>query len=139
MCSARANGFTLLEMLAVILLIGIAVAAVSISVTQGLASARARAASAEVAAALRATRTQAIVHAHEQHFDVDTRANTYSGAFRANVALPKGMRASITSAAEDAPNDHTGRITLRAGERQWHVNVSWLTGEVRVVDTAAAQ
>jgi general secretion pathway protein H len=61
------------------------------------------------------------------------------------------MRASITSAAEDAPNEHSGRIrffpdgsstggriTLRAGQRQWHVNVSWLTGEVRVVDTVAA-
>ena len=36
----RARGFTLFEMLAVILLIGIAAAAVSIPVTQGLASAR---------------------------------------------------------------------------------------------------
>ncbi|NMW25565.1 prepilin-type N-terminal cleavage/methylation domain-containing protein, partial [Rhodanobacter denitrificans] len=45
MRASRANGFTLLEMLAVILLIGIAVAAVSVSVTQGLASARVRAAS----------------------------------------------------------------------------------------------
>jgi general secretion pathway protein H len=152
MRSARANGFTLLEMLAVILLIGIAVAAASISVTQGLASARARAASGELAAALRATRTQAIVHADERHFDVDTRGNTWSGASGAGVALPKGMRISITSAAGDAPNEHTGRIrffpdgsstggriTLRAGQRQWHVNVSWLTGEVRVVDTVAAR
>lgn len=148
----RPRGFTLLEMLAVILLIGIAAAAVSVSVTGGLASARVRAASSELAAALRATRAQAIVQSQEQHFDVDTRANSYDGAKRQNVSLPKGLQVSITSAQEDQPNDHTGRIrffpdgsstggriTLRSGEREWHVSVSWLTGGVSVVDTVARQ
>jgi general secretion pathway protein H len=150
--AARATGFTLLEMLAVILLIGIAAAAVSISVTQGLAGARVRAASSEMAGVLRATRAQAIVHGQEQHFDVDTRANTYRGAKADDVRLPKGLKVSITSAKEDQPNDHTGRIrffpdgsstggriTLQSGKRQWHVNVSWLTGEVRVVDMVAVR
>jgi general secretion pathway protein H len=152
MKASRTNGFTLLEMLAVILLIGIAVAAVSISVTQGLASARVRAASSELAGALRATRAQAIVRGQEQNFDVDTHANTYRDVKQNDVRLPKGMRVSITSAKEDQPNDHTGRIrffpdgsstggriTLQSGKRQWHVNVAWLTGEVRVVDTVAAR
>lgn len=146
----RANGFTLLEMLAVILLIGIAAAAVSISVTQGLASARVRAASSELAGALRATRAQAIVRGRDQNFDVDTQANSYRNVKQQDVRLPKGMRVSIASAKEDQPNDHTGRIrffpdgsstggriTLQSGKRQWHVNVSWLTGEVRVVDAVA--
>ena len=152
MKASRARGFTLLEMLAVILLIGIAAAAVSISVTQGLASARINAASSELAAALRATRAQAIVRGQEEHFDVDTRADTYRNVKQQDVRLPKGLRLSITSAKEDQPNDHTGRIrffpdgsstggriTLQSGKRQWHVNVSWLTGEVRVVDTVAAR
>ena len=148
--ATRANGFTLLEMLVVIALIGLAAVAVSVSVTNGLASARVRAASSELAGALRATRAQAIVHAQEQVFDVDTRANSYNGAKHHDVALPKGLKVSITSAKEDRPNDHTGRIrffpdgsstggriTLTAGQREWHVNVSWLTGQVRVVDTVA--
>ncbi len=152
MKASRAQGFTLLEMLAVILLIGIAAAAVSISVTQGLASARVRAASSELAGALRATRAQAIVRGQEQHFDVDTRANTYRNVKQQDVRLPKGLRLSITSAKDDQPNDHTGRIrffpdgsstggriTLQSGKREWHVNVSWLTGEVRVVDTVATR
>jgi general secretion pathway protein H len=147
---SRANGFTLLEMLAVILLVGVAAAAVSISVTQGLASARVRAASSEVAGALRAVRAQAIVRGQDQNFDVDTQANSYRNVKQQDVRLPKGMRVSITSAKEDQPNDHTGRIrffpdgsstggriTLQSGKREWHVNVSWLTGQVRVVDAVA--
>lgn len=137
-------------MLVVILLIGITMTAVAISVTQGLASARVRAASGELAGALRATRAQAIVQGQEQHFDVDTRAKTYDGAKRQGVQLPEGLKVSITSAKADRPDDHTGRIrffpdggstggriTLQSGQRQWHVNVSWLTGEVQVVDTVA--
>jgi general secretion pathway protein H len=152
MKAARANGFTLLEMLVVIVLIGLASVAVSFSVTQGLASARVRAASSELAGALRATRAQAIVRGKEQVFDVDTRANSYRDTRKKDVALPKGLRVSITSASQDQPNDHTGRIrffpdgsstggriTLQSGQRQWHVNVSWLTGEVRVVDMVAAR
>ncbi|TCI07477.1 type II secretion system protein GspH [Dyella soli] len=148
--SRPVHGFTLLEMLAVILLIGIAAAAVAVSVTQGLASARVRAASGELAAALRATRTQAIVHEDERSFDVDTRANTYRASGGEPVRLPAGMRIGITSAKEDQVNVTTGRIrffadgsstgghiTLQRERRQWRVNVSWLTGAVSVADAGA--
>jgi len=142
----RARGFTLLEMLAVILLIGIAAAAAAVSVSQGLASARVRAASVELAAALRATRAQAIVKGKEQTFQLDTRSASYQAAGSKERALPKGMRLSITSAREDQKDDHTGRIRffpdgsstgghilLQQGERRWQVNVAWLTGAVSVV------
>lgn len=141
------RGFTLLEMLAVILLIGVAAAAVAVSVTQGLASARVAAASGELAAALRATRTQAIVHGNQHTFEVDTRGNTYRADGGAPVRLPSGMRIGITSAKEDQVDATTGRIrffpdgsstgghiTLQRERRQWQVNVSWLTGAVSVVE-----
>lgn len=147
---ASVGGFTLLEMLAVILLIGIAAAAVAVSVTQGLASARVSAASGELAAALRGVRTQAIVHASEHTFDVDTRDNTYRSDNGPSVRLPKGMTIGITSAKEDNVNNHTGRIrffpdgsstgghiTLHRDRRQWRVDISWLTGAVSVVDVSA--
>jgi general secretion pathway protein H len=132
-------------MLAVILLIGIAAAAVSLSVSQGLAGARVSAASGELAAALRATRAQAIVKGKEQHFDVDIRAGSYRGADGHPRALPKGMAVSITSAKEDQVSPTVGRIrffpdgsstgghiTLQQGQRRWQVDVAWLTGAVSV-------
>jgi general secretion pathway protein H len=144
----RARGFTLLEILVVILLIGIAAAAVSVSVSQGLASARVNAASVELAAALRATRAQAIVRGKEQVFDVDIRKNTYKGVDQREVRLPSGMKLGITSAKEDQPSATVGRIrffpdgsstgghiTLQREQRKWQVNVSWLTGAVSVVES----
>ncbi|WP_049622685.1 GspH/FimT family pseudopilin [Frateuria defendens] len=143
--SSRAHGFTLLELLAVIVLIGVAVAAVSVSVSQGLASARATAASGELAAALRATRAQAIVRGTQQTFDLDYVAARYHGAGQPERQLPAGMKVSITSAKEDQPDSHTGRIrffpdgsstgghiTLQRGQRRWQVDVAWLTGAVSV-------
>jgi general secretion pathway protein H len=148
----RARGFTLLEMLAVIVLIGIAAAAVSVSVTQGLAGARVRAASGELAAALRATRAQAIVQGRAQSFELDVRDASYRGADGRTVALPAGMRVSITSAREDQPDAHTGRIrffpdgsstgghiVLTRGARRWRIDVAWLTGAVGVGDEVAAR
>ena len=142
----RVRGFTLFEMLAVILLIGLAAVAVSIPVTQGLASARVNAASGELAAALRYTRTQAIVKGESQALEVDTAHATYRPAGKSDVHLPRDMRVSITSAREDQANAPTGRIrffpdgsstggriTLKRGQREWHVNVGWLTGAVSVV------
>jgi general secretion pathway protein H len=142
------RGFTLFEMLAVILLIAIAAAAVSIPVTQGLASARVNAASGELAAALRWTRAQSIVRGESLALEVDTSAATFRSPGKAAVILPRDMRVSITSAREDQANATTGRIrffpdgsstggrvTLKRGTREWHVNVAWLTGAVSVVDS----
>jgi general secretion pathway protein H len=143
--ASRATGFTLLEMLAVILLIGVATAAVAFSVTQGLAGARAASASADLAAALRATRAHAIVRGQTRVFDLDTRANRWRNARGQTVTLPPDMRLSITSAREDAPDNHTGRIrffpdgsstgghiVVQRGQRQWRIDVAWLTGAVVV-------
>lgn len=144
----RARGFTLFEMLAVILLIGIAAAAVSIPVTQGLASARVNAASGELAAALRWTRAQSIVQGKSLALELDTAASTYHAPGKPDVRLPRDMKVAITSAREDQANATTGRIrffpdgsstggrvTLKRGQREWHVNVAWLTGAVSVVGT----
>jgi general secretion pathway protein H len=144
--ATRATGFTLLEMLVVIVLIGIAAAAVAVSASQGLAAARVRAAGTDLAAALRYTRAQAIVHARPEVFTLDVDGRSYQVPGRPSKTLPEGMRLAVTSAAEDQSGTRLarirffpdgsstgGRVTLRRGAREWHVNVAWLTGAVSVV------
>ena len=148
--SRRQTAFTLLEMLVVIVLVGIAATAVAISVTRGLESARIRAASTNLAAALRYTRAQAIVHGTSETLVVDVSARTYQAPGRDKVRLPSGVDVALTSAVADRVDDHRGRIrffpdgsstggrvTLSHGQREWHVNVAWLTGSVAVVQTRA--
>lgn len=146
----RARGFTLLEMLVVIVLVAVAATAVAISVSRGLTSARIRAASADLAAALRYTRGQAIVHGRQETLTVDVDAHTYQAPGRPAVHLPAGVDVALTSAVADRLDAHRGRIrffpdgsstggrvTLSHGQREWHVNVAWLTGSVAVVQTRA--
>jgi general secretion pathway protein H len=140
----RPRGFTLFEMLAVILLLGLAAAAVSVPVSQGLASARVNAASGELASALRYTRMQAIVQGKEQKFLVDVAGPTYQSPGRDVQHLPEGMKLAVNSAKADQSNTQAairffpdgsstgGRITLSRGTREWRVNVAWLTGAISV-------
>lgn len=143
--SGRSSGFTLLEMLVVIVLIAVAITAVGITVGKSLQSAQVRAVSSDLAAALRYTRGQAIVKGQSQVISFNTRKRTYKVPGHAVEKLPEGMKFRLRTAAEERINADTwglrfypdgsstgGRITITRGPREWHVNVSWLTGEVSV-------
>ncbi len=146
----RASGFTLLEMLAVLLLIAIAVTAVSITVAKSLESARVNAVSRDLAAALRYTRGQAIVKGKEQVITFNLKKWTYTPPGKSDTKLPEGMELKIRTAAQEQVDADTwglrfypdgsstgGRLTIIRGQREWHINVSWLTGEVRTKEVRA--
>lgn len=139
----RAGGFTLLEMLAVIVLLAIALTAVSMSVSKSLSSAKIRAVSRDLVAALRYTRGQAIVKGAQKTFDVDLDAMTYSAPDKEPKAFPEGIEVRVLTAAQEASSERKlgirffpdgsstgGNIGVISGEREWRVNVEWLTGEV---------
>ena len=143
----RQRGFSLLEIVVVIVLIAIMATVIAMSVTGGLDSARVRSASRDVAAALRYTRGQAIVH-HEQRaiaFNVDERS--YRMPDKDPVQLPKGMEMELLTAQSEMlgegegqirfyPDGSSGggRVTLARGEARWEIEVEWLTGKVRLLD-----
>ena len=139
-------------MLAVIVLIGVTATVMAMSISHGLGAARVRAASTDVAAALRYTRVQAIVRAQPQVLTVDVQARIYQEPGHDARALPPGMQIAITSARIEQRDGHVGairffpdgsstggRVTLRRGNREWHVNVAWLTGAVSVVTVPVQQ
>lgn len=139
----KSGGFTLIELVAVIVLIGIALSVVSLSFSKSFSSAKAQAASRDLVAALRYTRGQAIVKGQQQALDLDTQNNTYQAPGRPLVELPKNMHMTLLTAESEQTGATSGRIrffpdgastgghvSVFMGQREWRVNVSWLTGEV---------
>ena len=139
----RQHGFTLIELVAVIVLIGIALSVVSLSFSKSMSSAKIQAATRDLVAALRYTRGQAIVTGKQAALDLDIQSDTYQAPGRPIVNLPKDMRMVLLTADSEQTSTTSGRIrffpdgastgghiSVRLGEREWRINVNWLTGAV---------
>lgn len=140
---ARANGFTLIELMAVIMLLAIALTLVSVSFSKSMRSARIRGASRDLVAALRYTRGQAIVKGKQEVLTLSLDSNTYTAPSKHAVKLPKDMNLTLTTADTEQTGSATGgirffpdgsstggHISVFQGQREWRVNVAWLTGDI---------
>jgi general secretion pathway protein H len=141
----RPAGFTLIEVVMVLMLAGLVVTVAAVSLTRGLGSAKVRAAGQDLVAALRYTRAQAIVTRKQQALELDVEKRSYVAPRKDEVQLPEDMELRLLTAAEEQTGATTGRIRfwpdgsstggrikLVYGERAWDVEVAWLTGEVRL-------
>lgn len=144
---ARSAGFSLIEMMAVIVLIAIVATVVAFSFSKSLSSAKIQAASRDLVAALRYTRGQAIVKGKEMALELNLDDSTYQAPNRAAVQLPKNMELRLLTASQELTSERSGRIrfypdgsstgghiSVITGEREWRINVNWLTGEVVLVE-----
>jgi general secretion pathway protein H len=137
------RGFTLIEVIAVVLIMALTATIVMVSLGTGLEGARVRAASKELAAALRFTRTQAIVKREAQVLTVDVDQRTYQAPGRKPVELPAKLELKLLTAAQEQVSDGVGNIRffpdgsstgghieLILDDARWRIDVGWLTGEV---------
>ena len=85
----RSRGFTLIELIAVIVLLAIAMTVVTISFSKSLQSAKVRGASRDLVAALRYTRGQAIVKGRQEVLVLDLDENAYTAPGKAAVSFPR--------------------------------------------------
>lgn len=140
---ARAKGFTLIELMAVILLLAIALTIVSVGFSKSLQSAKVRAASRDLVAALRYTRGQAIVKGQPQALVLNLDDNSYTAPGKGAKKLPQDMTLQLTTADTEVVGDRSGgirffpdgsstggHISVLLGQREWRINVAWLTGEI---------
>jgi len=141
----RPRGFTLVELMAVILLIAIAMTIVSVSFSKSLRAAKIRAASRDLVAALRYTRGQAIVKGKSQALVLDLDENSYTAPGKGAVKLPEGMNLRLTTAEIEQTGANSGgirffpdgsstggNIAVLQGQREWRINVAWLTGDIEL-------
>jgi len=147
----RASGFTLIELMAVLVLLALAMTAVTFSFSKSLQSAKIRGASRDLVAALRYTRGQAIVKGKQEVLLLNLDDNSYNAPGKNSIKLPKGMGLRLTTAESELTGGNSGgirffpdgsstggHISVFQGQREWRVNVAWLTGDI-ALDEAPEQ
>lgn len=140
-----AAGFTLVELIVVLVIVSLMLALVGTSISRNISGAEMRTAASKVASSLRYTRTQAILTKSEQVFLVDTEAHTYQAGGRAPEKLPENMQVELNTARSELTSETAGgirfypdggstggNVRLEANGRIYRVNVAWLTGEASV-------
>ena len=141
--SRAQDGFSLVEILVVLVMVAMLFGLVGGSLYRSMDSVQVRKAGKAVVNALRHTRAQAIVHREERFLDVDLEARSYAAPGRDVAVLPDGVELTLRTASMDIINDSRGRIrfypdgsstggeiTLMAGGTVWRIRVAWLTGEI---------
>ncbi len=139
-----AAGFSLVELLVVLVLAGLLVSLVGGSVIRNLDAVKIRRAGKELMTALRYTRGQAVVARAEKTLNVNVEEKSYQAPGRDPVKLPDGVDVTLKTALFDLENSvgkvrffpdgsSTGaQLTLTAGRRDWVITVAWLTGEIKM-------
>ena len=146
--ATRQAGFTLLEVLVVLAVVGLALGLVAARGPARSPSLEAREAAGELALALRQARGLAIASNRRVTFVLDVARHAYRIGDGPTRPLPAALALSMTAAAGEAGEGRTasgigfspdgsssgGRIRLAAGAVGRVVAVDWLTGRVTVAD-----
>ena len=143
--NARVNGFTLVELIVVLVIAALLMALVGTSISRSVSGAEMRNAAKKLASSLRYTRTHAILVKSEQVFLVDTENRIYTAPKRDPVELPEGMNVQLSTARSELTSETVGgirfypdggstggHVLLEANGRIYRVNVAWLTGEASI-------
>jgi general secretion pathway protein H len=136
---ARQRGFTLLEMLVVIVLISVAAGLVGFGLQQGLRAAKERQVVGQMVEALRSTRARAIVSGATQSTLFDLNTLSFQAPDRPPKHWPVELQVTLHtaeqagSAIEFYPDGSStgGHLLLAHGTRRWRIDIGWLTGSVQ--------
>jgi general secretion pathway protein H len=142
------RGFTMIELVAVILVIGLVAALAPPMFASGVSAAEHRAATRQVAQVLRYARTEAVAKRVDVGVDFDLEARTYQlpGA-KKKSKVPDGIEILLTTTVAETKNEKNasvrfypdggstgGRVTLKYKEREFRVDIDWLTGRIAIDD-----
>jgi general secretion pathway protein H len=138
-------GFTLIEVIVVLAVLGMVAGLVLARGPQRSAALEMRAASSAVAQTLRVARTRAIMSNQRVTVAFDPRAATLRVGTAAARSLPPGIAMSVITTADLAgaqagiaflPDGSSsgGRVQLARGAQHVQIGVDWLTGRVSVAD-----
>jgi len=144
--SLKQQGFTLIELIVVLVITVIGFAAIAINLSSGNAATEVSAAAREVVSALRYARGQALLSHHDVTVTFDLNENTYTLSSRSEVyAIPEGISVSVVTAESELTGREQGnmrffpdgsctggRVTLEKGNVVRQIDLNWLTGQVNL-------
>jgi len=149
---ARANGFTLLELMIVLVIMGVIMAmTLPMLLGSGPSNTELRGAARQLAAAARQVRAEAVTQRRETMLIIDLEKNRFKlDDDPREVKLPEAIVLKLFTAQSDQISDtvggirffpdggsNGGRITVSAGDdsdRKYEVDVDWLTGRVAILE-----
>lgn len=146
--SAAQAGFTLIELLVVTVIMVMAYSLAGPLVSSGVSSTELKASARQLAAGLRKARSDAVTHRRETVLTVDVGGRRFQLSGDPRIyRLPKDVEVKLFTAQSELVNANTGsirffpdggstggRITVAAKQRQYEVDVNWLTGQVAILD-----
>jgi general secretion pathway protein H len=150
MQAARAShaGFTLLELMVVLVIGALAYAILLGGPLRSASSADLKATARTLAAGLRQAQSTAMVTKRDAVLTLDVESREYAvGGDTRTHKLPDGIDFKLFTAQSEVASERRGairfypdgsstggRITVAAGERKYLVDVDWLTGRVSIAD-----
>jgi general secretion pathway protein H len=145
------KGFSLIEILVVMVFIAVIAGFVSSSMTKSLKNTKIRAVSKNLVSAMRYTRGQAIVKHEQKTITFNVKEKTYKAPRKKTVTIPEEVEINVFTADSEVADESSGSIRffsdgsstggwvkLTYGEKIWKINVNWLTGEISTVEGASS-
>lgn len=143
----RNAGFTLIEMMVVIAIMGLMLVLVTVGGAPVSPAIHARISAEAISAALRAARSEAVMRNRSIEFTFDLARRYYRWGNAGADVLPGDLSLAILASADDATTQSVGhvrfnpdgsssggRVAVSGGGRTWWVGVDWLSGRVSVVE-----
>ena len=144
----REQGFTLIELTIVLVIMIMGVAIVGPNFSSGRDSSQIKAAARDFASALRYARGQSLISQKEVFVSIDLDENKYQINSRNKVyQVDEDIEISLVTAQSEQTGEGQGnirffpdgsstggRVTLAIGNNEWLVDVNWLTGYVQIIN-----
>ncbi len=145
---ARQGGFTIIELLVVMVIMAMAYTLAGPMVSSGVSGTELKASARQLAAGLRKARSDAIARRQESTVTVDVENHQFQLSGDPRVyRLPKSVAVKLFTAQSELVGGAAGsvrffpdggstggRITLSANARNYDVDIDWLTGQVAILD-----
>jgi general secretion pathway protein H len=143
-----ANGFTLLEIMVVMVIAGLMIALVPPLFSGAVSGTKLKGSARDLAIVLRETRSKAIISNTEQLVHLDLKEPRYRVGNDKPRALPENVDMAVevvTGDRIDKTAKHVLRffpdgsssgelITLSGGNRAYHLQLNWLTGSITITE-----